>query len=68
MVMTGYGMEAAVSDMMKCVQLIAVQAVMPPNAVKYSGNVLATQRGSLIRTGTGPNAASEKAIAMRWSS
>lgn len=46
-------------------RLIAFQAAIPPNAVKYSGNVLATQRGSLMRTGTGPKAASEKAIAMR---
>src|SRR2546422_2511822 len=43
-------------------------AAMLAKALKYSGKVLATQPGSLMRTGTPPSAASEKLIAMRWSS
>ena len=35
---------------------------------KNPGKVFATQPGSLIVTGTPPSAASEKLIAMRWSS
>ena len=38
------------------------------NSAKYPGNVLRTQSGSLIRTGAPPSAASEKHIAIRWSS
>jgi hypothetical protein len=38
---------------------------MPASILKYSGNVLSTQAGSLIRTRTPPSAASENDIAMR---
>ena len=42
--------------------------VMPAKTVKYSGKVLPTHSGSLMVTRTPPSAASDKLIAMRWSS
>jgi hypothetical protein len=38
------------------------------STVKYVGNVLRVQPGSLMMTGTPPHAMSENVIAMRWSS
>ena len=43
-------------------------AAIRRNSLKYSGKVLRTQAGSLMRTETPPSAASEKHMAMRWSS
>ena len=44
------------------------QATTLVQALKKVGKVFETQPGSLMRIGTGPNAASAKHIAMRWSS